>query len=77
MIADPHYPLGVTAGSAVFDTTDVEERYCPTCENDTDHTVTEHGNVNLYVCTVCGDQCDEDMSEPDPDEAHDREREGW
>lgn len=71
-----NYPEGVTAGSPIFDTTDTEDRWCSTCEKDTEHVVTKHPLVTLFTCTVCGSDGDEEV-EPDPDEAHDKMKEDW
>jgi DNA-directed RNA polymerase subunit RPC12/RpoP len=76
-LAVNHYPEGVTAGSPVFDTADTADRWCSTCGKETEHALTERGAINLYTCMTCSTESDEDMSEPDPDQAYDRAREGW
>lgn len=74
-----NYPDGVTAGSRALnvDIHKDSEIFCEQCNSEQPHTVSVDGVIETATCDTCGAETETDVSEPDPDEAHDRAREGW
>lgn len=72
-----NYPTGVTAGSHVFDLcVHKDDLFCDgECNSEQPHTVTIERNIETAVCQTCEKETETDLSEPDPDEQYDRQRE--